>query len=206
MDTPKLILKIIIFLAFLCWLFSMTSCTTSNKLKQSSAQKKDSSIVSKTHKQSGSITDSTIAGTTESSYNNNVNIVFDDDTTAIGIIANEDAAQKAVDLAGPKKALHVISIGNKTFSSSRPIKSISINLSGNTSQLDITRLIKIDSGQVNTDVAATVHTEEKNSSKEVHRKGANVFIWIGLGTVFLGLVYCAIYFGIFRKKKLTNII
>ncbi len=180
----------------------LASCSTSRKTKSSVSKKSDSSNVSSTHKEGISKIDSLSVIKSESEYKSSIDILFEGDSTSIGIISTEDPEEKAIDLAGPKnRPVHKVNIGGKQIESTRPIKSISINTSGKVTNVDLNQVLKTDSGKVTTSDQVHVIKEEEKSDKNKERSGANVVVFLGSGLFILAFLFFGLKFGLFAFPK-----
>jgi len=196
---------IVLIAAILLGVF-LSSCSTSKKFKTSVSKKSDSSYVNKSHSEGVKQVDSTGIKKEVKEYKNTIDIVFEDDTTGIDIISKDDPVEKATDLAGPvkkpAKKVHSVTLAGKTIESSRPIKSISINLQGKTTDIDITSVKTKDSGQVTTNNSGSVATEIKATTKEKESTRPAFLIWLSIAIGLTGVFVWSKYdFFPFTKLK-----
>ncbi len=151
-------------------LLFLTGCSSTKKIKTSSYKKTDSTGTTITQAEGTRQTDSLVTKTNEEEYKEEVTVNFN------------DGKERAEDLAGP---VHEVTIAGKKISSNKGIKSVTLTSSGKTTTIDLTQLIKKDSGKIATSQTVELSKVEKEKSKDTKRTGANPLIWIGIG---LGLI------------------
>lgn len=167
-------------------------CSSSSKFKQSVYKKTDSTGVSNTHTKETSFSGSLTSSDNKRVYENTIDIEFEStDTAGIDIISPEDAGGK----------VHRVAIAGNEIVSSRAIKSISVKLSGNTTAIDITQLVRKDSIEVSRTQSVSKSIEEKSKVKTVKRSGANLLIWLCIAAGICAVVWTGWRFGLFRTRR-----
>lgn len=181
-------------LAIAC-IFCLSNCSSSRKTKTMQHKIIDSVAVKTTSIIAKHNVDSQVIKAVDSIYSNSIIIEYD---TAASWLVYDTPVSDYLDISSKEKGAGIpvkkkpakffYNIDGHTISSDHPAKSIAIKQDGTVNKIDVTNLVTRDSSAENATDSTRLQIDDKIKVKDQARRGANVFIWIILGTVFLFLL------------------
>lgn len=194
-------------LAIAC-IICLSNCASSRKSKSWHHTVIDSASVKTETKIAIRNADSQVIRAIDSAFSNSIIIEYD--TSASWLVydtpANDylDISSKDKGTAVPAKKIPVkkfnYSIDGHDISSDHPAKSIAIKQDGTVNKIDVTNLVTRDSSSENKTDSTRLKIDDKGKEKDKERHGANILIWLGLGTVFL-ILAAFLWFNRRRDQK-----
>jgi hypothetical protein len=166
----------------------LMSCGRTTKDITSHRVKSDSSAEQSIKKKGIATTEGSAISQKDSSYENDIVLVFDNDQPVIETDQpKEDPVEKAIDLPGPaepspkpKKEKHHYNFGGVPISSPVPIKSATLHSGGKVTELKASDYKTKDSGQLEEHKATKVTKEDTGKERHVVRTGIHIpwYVWV----------------------------